>query len=42
MTHKLVISLTIAGLVCCYVAMLAAFINILVKVDHAYFLSLAM
>jgi hypothetical protein len=40
--HKLLVSMTVAGLVCGYVAMLYAFIRIVAIIDHSYFLSLAM
>jgi hypothetical protein len=42
MTHRLLISMTITGLICGYVAMLYALMRIVVLVDHTYFQSLAM
>jgi hypothetical protein len=42
MTHRLLVSMTIAGLVCGYVAMLCAVMRIVVLIDHSYFRSLAM
>jgi hypothetical protein len=42
MTHSLLVSMTVAGLICCYVAMLYAFMRIVVLIDHSYFRSLAM
>jgi hypothetical protein len=42
MAHRLMVSMTIAGLVCGYVAMLYAFMRIVVLIDHSYFRSLAM
>ncbi|HEY7320268.1 MAG TPA: hypothetical protein VIE89_22080 [Candidatus Binatia bacterium] len=42
MMHRLFISMTIAGLFCGYVAMLYALMRIVMLVDHAYLLSLAM
>jgi hypothetical protein len=40
--HKLFVSMTVTGLVCGYVAMLYAFIRMVVIIDHSYFLSLGM
>ena len=42
MTHKLFVSVTVAGLVCGYVALLYALIHIVIRIDHSYFQSLAM
>jgi hypothetical protein len=42
MTHRMLVSMTIAGLVCGYVAMLYAMMRIVVLIDHSYFQSLAM
>ena len=42
MMRKLSVSVTIAGLVCGYVALLYALIRILVLVNNSYLLSLAM
>ena len=42
MMHKLFVSVTVAGLVCGYVAMLYALVRVLVHIDNSYFLSLAM
>jgi hypothetical protein len=42
MMHKLLVSVTVAGLICGYIAMLYAFIRIIVLVDNSYFQSLAM
>ena len=42
MTHKLFVSVIIAGLICGYAAMLYALIHIVVLLDHSYLLSLAM
>jgi hypothetical protein len=40
--HKLIVSMTIAGLVCGYMAMLYAVMRIVVLIDHSYLLGLAM
>jgi hypothetical protein len=42
MTHKLLVSIMIAALVCGYGAMLYAVMRIVVLIDHSYFQSLAM
>ncbi|HEX9273041.1 MAG TPA: hypothetical protein VGA01_12585 [Candidatus Binatia bacterium] len=42
MIHRLFVSMTVAGLLCGYAAMLYALIRIVVLIDHSYFLSLAM
>jgi hypothetical protein len=42
MMHRLFVSMTVAGLLCGYMAMLYALMRILVLIDHSYFLSLAM
>jgi hypothetical protein len=42
MTYKMLVSMTIAGLVCGYVAMLYAMMRIVVLIDHSHFQSLAM
>jgi hypothetical protein len=42
MTHRLLVSMTIAGLVCGYLAMLYAVMRIVVLIDHSYFQGLAM
>jgi hypothetical protein len=42
MTYKMLVSMTIAGLVCGYVAMLYAMMRIVVLIDHSYFQGLAM
>jgi hypothetical protein len=40
--NRLFVSMTIAGLVCGYMAMLYALVRIVVLIDHSYFLSLTM
>ena len=42
MTHRLIVSMMIAGLVCGYMAMLYAVMRIVILIDHSYFRSLAM
>jgi hypothetical protein len=42
MMHRLFVSMTVAGLLCGYMAMLYALMRIVVLIDHSYFLSLAM
>lgn len=40
--YRLFVSLTIAGLLCGYMAMLYVLMRIVVLIDHSYFWSLAM
>jgi hypothetical protein len=42
MLHRMIISMTVAGLICGYVAMLYALMQTIVLIDHSYFQSLAM
>jgi hypothetical protein len=42
MRYKLLASVTVAGFVCGYIAMLYAIIHIIVLTDKSYFQSLAM
>jgi hypothetical protein len=42
MIHRLFVSITVAGLLCGYMAMLYALMRIVVLIDRSYFLSLAM
>jgi hypothetical protein len=42
MLHRMIISVTVAGLICRYVAMLYALMQTIVLIDHSYFQSLAM
>jgi hypothetical protein len=42
MLHRLIVSMTVAGLVCGYAAMLYALMYIISLIDHSYFQSLAM
>jgi hypothetical protein len=42
MIHRLFVSMTVAGLLCGYMAMLYALMRIVVLIDHSYFVSLAM
>jgi hypothetical protein len=40
--QRLFVSMTVAGLLCGYMAMLYALMRIVVLIDHSYFVSLAM
>jgi hypothetical protein len=42
MIHKMIVSAIIAGLLGGYIAMLYAFIHIVVLIDHSYLMSSAM
>jgi hypothetical protein len=42
MLHRLIVSMTVAGLVCGYAAVLYALMYMISLIDHSYFHSLAM
>jgi hypothetical protein len=42
MLHRVIVSMTVVGLVCGYVAMLYALMHVIVLIDHSYFQSIAM
>jgi hypothetical protein len=42
MIHKMIVSAIIAGLLCGYIAMLYAFVHIVVVIDRSYLMSFAM